>query len=303
MTPNPVRGIVLMVCAVSTFGCMDTLAKLLAQHYPVPMIVWARYTLHIIAMIVFFTLPFSGREASISARFLGLVRTRHLRFQLVRGAVLVASSLVFFTALSVMPLAEASALTYLSPLLVAVLAGPVLHERVAPITWVALVGGFIGVALIVRPGAGVFSWAAMLPLAVALLMAIYQIMTRKLAGVDRAITTLFYPGLVGTVLVPVLFPITWAFPPNWVHVAMLVGLGIGGAAGHLMLIKAMGHAPATTLAPFVYAQIVSVIVLGLLVFGQFPDGLSLVGITVIVASGLAVAAGHRWARRGTPTES
>jgi drug/metabolite transporter (DMT)-like permease len=278
-----------MVCAVSTFGVMDTLAKLLGQHYSAPVVVWVRYLFQMIAMIVVL-----GPQLR-----LGLLRTTNLRFQIIRGIVLVTSSLCFFSALKVMPLAEASALTYLSPLLVAALAGPVLHERVAPITWVALIGGMVGVVLIVRPGSSVFSWGAMLPIFTACLMAVYHIMTRKLAGRDRALTTLFYPSLVGALITPIMFPISatqWVTPTDLSHIAMFAALGIGGAIGHLLLIKAMDHAPATTLAPFVYSQIVIVIVLGYLVFGQLPDAWATAGIAVIVGSGLAVAIGYRFTR-------
>jgi drug/metabolite transporter (DMT)-like permease len=275
-----------MVGAVSTFGVMDAIAKVLGQHYPVPMVVWARYLFQMLFMIMVLT-PRLGRD---------LVRTQNLRFQLIRGVVLVASSLCFFSALTAMPLAEASALTYLSPLLVAALAGPVLHERTAPITWIALVGGLVGVLLIIRPGAGVFTWAAALPIFTACLMAVYHIMTRKLAGRDRALTTLFYPSVVGSVLTPILFPMQWTLPANAWHLALFAAIGLGGAIGHLMLIKAMDHAPATTLAPFVYSQVVPVIVLGYLVFGQYPDAWAALGIAVIVGSGLAVALVYRFAR-------
>ena len=268
-----------MVGAVTIFACMDTIAKLLARHYPVPQIVWARYFFHMLVMLAIF-MPRDG---------LALVRTKYLSFQLIRGAVLVTSSLVFFSALAHMPLPEASSLTFLSPLLIAVLAGPTLQERVHPATWIALATGFAGVLLIVQPGSGVFTWVALLPLASALMMAIYQLMTRRLAGRERTLTTLFYPAIVGSVLVPIMFPFAWTIPQTALDAVGFVVIGILGALGHLMLIRSLSHAPATTLAPFVYTQIVAVVVFGWAVFGHFPDTVSLAGMAIIALSGLALA--------------
>src|SRR5690242_13619000 len=194
--PYAFRGIVLMIAAVSTFTCLDTTSKYLAQHYPVPAIVWARYVVHMVLM----ALVLGPRLGT------GLLHTANLRLQLIRGVVLAASSLVFLSALRLMPLAEAAAIAFMTPIIIAVLAGPVLNERVERRTWLALAGGFIGVLLIVRPGGGLFTPVALLPLASAFMMALYQMMTSKLAGRDAALTTLFYPAVIGTVLVPLVFP-------------------------------------------------------------------------------------------------
>ncbi|TMG74798.1 MAG: DMT family transporter [Betaproteobacteria bacterium] len=132
--PHALRGIVLMIAAVSTFTCLDTTSKYLAQHYPVPAIVWARYVVHMVLM----ALVLGPRM-----RF-ALLRTRHLRLQIIRGIVLAASSLVFLSALSLMPLAEAAAIAFMTPIIIAALAGPVLGEKVERRTWLALAGGFVG---------------------------------------------------------------------------------------------------------------------------------------------------------------
>ena len=186
--PHALRGIALMIAAVSTFTCLDTTSKYLAQHYPVPAIVWARYVVHMVLM----ALVLGPRMGA------GLLRTTNLRLQLIRGVVLAASSLVFLSALRLMPLAEAAAIAFMTPIIIAVLAGPVLGERVERRTWVALAGGFVGVLLIVRPGGGLFTPAALLPLASAFMMALYQMLTSKLAGRDTPLTTLFYPAVIGT---------------------------------------------------------------------------------------------------------
>ena len=272
-----------MVLAVSTFACLDATAKFLSAHYPIPLIVWVRYAFQGALMLVFL-----GPRLGAS-----LVKTSNLRLQIVRGLVLTAASLVFLTALSRMPMAEAASIAFMAPLIIAVLAGPLLHERVDARTWLALAGGFAGVLLIIRPGGGVFTWAALLPLGSALLMALYQMLTRKLAGRDTALTTLFYPALVGTFVVPLIFPLDFTLPQQPLHAVMFCALGVLGGIGHFLLIRAYDHAPASVLAPFTYAQLLVAIALGWLVFGQLPDALALAGMLMIAVSGLVLVLGHR----------
>lgn len=272
-----------MLLAVSMFSCLDATAKYLAAIYAVPTIVWARYVFQMLLMVAVW-----GPRMR-----LGLVRTANLRLQVIRGGVLTASSLLFLTALSRMPLAEAASITFMAPLFIAVLSGPVLHERVEGRTWAALAAGFAGVLLIVRPGGGVFTWFALLPLGSALLMAVYQMMTRRLAGHDDALTTLFYPALVGSLVVPIVFPLSLGLPDQPGHIALFCALGIMGGVGHFFLIRAHHEAAASVLGPFMYGQLLTALVLGWLVFGQLPDALALIGMVVISASGLALAVSHR----------
>jgi drug/metabolite transporter (DMT)-like permease len=281
--PHALRGIVLMIAAVSTFTCLDTTSKYLAQHYPVPAIVWARYVVHMVLMALVLG-PRMGR---------GLLRTTNLRLQLVRGVLLAASSLVFLSALKMMPLAEAAAIAFMTPIIVTVLAGPVLGERVERRTGIALAGGFVGVLLIVRPGGGLFTPAALLPLASAFMMALYQMMTSKLAGRDAALTTLFYPAIIGSALVPLVFPHELMLPARPLHAGLFILVGVLGGLGHFLLIRAHDYAPSSTLSPFMYAQLITALVLGWLVFRQLPDGLALAGMATIAASGLLLILGHR----------
>jgi drug/metabolite transporter (DMT)-like permease len=223
----------------------------------------------------------------------GLLRTTNLRLQVVRGVVLAASSLLFLSALRLMPLAEAAAIAFMTPIIIAVLAGPVLAERVERRTWIALAGGFIGVLLIVRPGGGLFAPAALLPLASAFMMALYQMMTSKLAGRDAALTTLFYPALIGTVLVPLIFPGELMLPKQALHGALFVLIGVLGGLGHFLLIRAHDYAPSSVLSPFMYAQLLTALFLGWLVFRQLPDAIAFAGMAAIAASGLLLILGHR----------
>lgn len=272
-----------MLLATACFGCLDTLSKYLVAHYPAAALVWLRYVLQTLVMMAIF-LPRMG---------LRLVRTTAPGVQLVRGLMLIVSSVVFVLALLHMPIAEVASIVFLAPIIVALAGGPLLGERVAARTWLALAGGFTGVLLIIQPGGDAFTWWALLPLLCAFLFAGYQILTRKLAGRDDPITTLFIPGLLACFVVPPIFPGAFEVPTVPLHVAMLVTIGILGAVGHFMLIRAHGLAPATLLAPFGYAQLLVVGTLGWLVFGQIPDAIALTGIALIAGSGLGLILASR----------
>jgi drug/metabolite transporter (DMT)-like permease len=288
--PHAFRGIGLMLLATCSFGCLDTMSKFLVEHYPAPALVWLRYMLQTLVMAAVF-LPRMGTR---------LVRTSSPGLQLLRGLLLVGASVVFVVALGYMQIAEAASITFLAPIIVALAGGPLLGERVSGRTWFALAGGFTGVLLIIRPGGAAFSWPSLLPLICAFCFAGYQILTRKLAGRDDPVTTLFYPGLIACVVIPPIFPATALIMPSEAsHVAMIVGIGIFGAIGHFLLIRAHGLAPATLLAPFGYAQIAVVLILGWAVFGQLPDMLGLAGMALVAGSGLGLILANR-SSRGSP---
>jgi drug/metabolite transporter (DMT)-like permease len=192
-----------------------------------------------------------------------------------------------------MPLAEAASIAFMTPIIIAVLAGPVLKEKVGARTWVALAGGFTGVLLIIRPGTGFFTWAALLPLVSALFMAFYQMLTSKLAGRDAPLTTLFYPALIGTLLVPLVSPAALVMPATLPHAGLFLLIGVLGGLGHFFLIQAHHYAPSSMLSPFMYAQLIMALFLGWLVFGQLPDAIALVGMATIAASGLLLILAHR----------
>ena len=275
-----------MLLATGCFGCLDTLSKYLVAHYPAAALVWLRYVLQTVVMMAIF-LPRMG---------LRLVRTSSPVLQVVRGLMLVVSSVVFVLALLHMQIAEVASIVFLAPIIVALAGGPLLGERVGARTWLALAGGFTGVLLIIRPGGGAFTWWALLPLACAFMFAGYQIMTRKLAGHDDPITTLFFPGLIACFVVPPVFPGAFEIPTVPLHAAALGVIGVLGAVGHFMLIRAHALAPATLLSPFGYTQLVVVLTLGWLVFDQLPDGIALIGIALIASSGLGLVLASR--RRG-----
>lgn len=282
--PHAVRGIGLTVLATVCFGCLDTISKVLVAHYPAPALVWLRYLLQTVVMAAIF-LPRMGR---------GLVRTTAPGLQVLRGFFLIGASVIFVLSLGHMQIAEAAAISFVAPVIVALAGSWLLGEHVQARTWVALAGGFTGVLLIIQPGGPGFSWYYLMPLGCAFCFAGYQLLTRKLAGHDDPITTLFYPGLVSCVVIPAAFPgSAFELPGTPLHFGMIAAIGILGAVGHFLLIQAHHLAPASLLAPFAYSQLVVVTLLGLLVFRQLPDSLALAGMALVAASGLGLILASR----------
>lgn len=273
----------MVMAAVSIFSVCDLVSKYLTRFYPIPLIIWARFTFHLLLVIVV-----------LGPRFgLALVRTARPGAQIMRGVLLVLGSVFFVSALKYMPLAESTAIAYLAPLLVTLMSVVFLKEKVERARWIAVLCGFIGVLIIVRPGSTVFSWAVLLPMGNAVVFAAYQILTRRLAGLESPYTSIFYAGLVGTLLLSPLIPSFWTPPQSGLHVLAFITIGMLGALGHLILIKAYDHAPASRLAPFGYSQLIWVALIGFLAFGDFPDTWSLVGIATLVASGIYIARHQR----------
>jgi drug/metabolite transporter (DMT)-like permease len=278
-----------MVAAVGVFTLMDTIAKYLSHWYPVPGIVWARYASNLVVLLAWFAVR--GE--------LGRLRTARPAIQLARGLLLAGATLFYFISLSVLPLAEAAAIGFVLPLFVAALAVPMLKERLDAPRMLAIAAGLAGALLIVRPGSASFTLYALLPMAMALCNALYQILTRKVAGVEHPLTSLVWGAIVGAVLLSAVLPFAWKTPDQALHWWLLGVLGVLASIGHYLLIRAYDYAPATLLAPYTYSGLVWAMLLGLAVFGNFPDGWSLAGMAVIVVSGLFLAGRQRLTvRRG-----
>lgn len=281
--PQVSKGVLMVMVAVAIFSLGDLLAKYLTRFYPIPLIVWARFTFHLLLVV-----------AVLGPRYRwALVRTRHLGTQIARGLLLVLGSVFFVSALKFMPLAESTAIAYLAPLIVTLMSVVFLKERVEFARWVAVFVGFAGVLTIIRPGSSVFSWAVLLPIGNALAFASYQILTRRIAGLESPYTSIFYAGLVGSVLSLLPLP-SVAMPLQFpYHAIAFAGLGMLGGLGHLILIKAYEHAPASRLAPFSYSQLIWVAAIGFFAFGDFPDRWSVLGIGILVGSGVYIARHQR----------
>jgi len=272
---EPLRGILLIIAAFCTFAMLDTTAKYLVQHYPTAQVVWARYVGHVV-LAAAILLPMHGRS---------LLHSRAPGLQILRSLFLFGSTCANFAALQFLQLAETSSIMFSAPLMVAMLSIPLLGEYIGPRRWTAIFLGFAGVLIVVRPGLGLMHWAASLSLLAALFGACYQISTRKLAGVDRAVTTQFYSAIIGAVAITPVMPYVWE-TPDLTGVLLMVLLGALGGFGHWLLILAHRLAPAPVLAPFLYIQLLPMILLGYLVFSDFPDLWTLVGAGVVVFSGL-----------------
>lgn len=286
---HPVRGIVLMSMAVMLFATLDATGKYLAQRYPVSFLVWARYAVHFIIMLMLLAPSMRGN----------LVRTRRLPLQLLRSLALVVTSLLFLTALFHLPLAEGTALMFLTPLLVTVLAGPALGEKVAAASWAGLVSGLVGVLLIVRPGTSLSWLGVALVLGAVAMLSLYHLLTRVLSNTENSLTTLFYTAFVGTTIMSVIEAVL-GFPGQVAaeDVLPILSLGVTGGVGHFLLIRAFHHAPASVLMPFTFTQLVWAALLGWVAFGQFPDVLAATGMAIIGAGGAWVAMNERQATAG-----
>ena len=280
---HPITGVVLMICAVSLFGVMDAGAKYLAERYPVILVVWARFFFNVLIMLIFLG-PIFGRR---------LIETRRPAIQLVRGMSLGIASVLFVSALPYMRLADASAVSFVTPMLVTLGAVHVFRQKAPSGTWVALAASFIGVLLVIQPGSSTFTWAAVLPLCTAVFAAIYQLLTSRLAGIDDGTTSLFISALVSVVVltIPVMF--YWMWPRSVLDCLLFIGVGALGAFSHYLIIRAFDYAPPVILAPFSYMQIVAALLLGWMVFGNFPGPMSLSGMALIVFTGVVMAMRQR----------
>jgi drug/metabolite transporter (DMT)-like permease len=282
------RGALYFLCGVFLFACMDTAIKYLAARYEVPLVLAVRYVVHCLLMVLVLA-PTQGAR---------LVRTQRTGLVLVRAACLAAASLMFALALQRVPVAEATAMLFVAPLIVVVLAGPILRERVGRTGWAAVVAGFIGILLIARPGGSLDPVGVTLALTTAAATATYQLLSRVLATTETTLAMLFYTALLGAVAFGALAPWFWGGArPGALDLALFLSTGVLGGVGHFLFTAAHRHTAASTLAPLQYSQLVWVGLLGWLVFDHVPDGLSIAGMCVVAAAGAAVAVRSRLAAR------
>jgi len=228
--------------------------------------------------------------AMLPASPLYALRTERLGLQLMRGAALLGSSLFFISGLRFLPIAEASATGFVSPLFVTALSIIFLSESVGLRRWLATAVGLIGVLIILRPGTSAFHAAAFFPLVSALAWACTLIMTRMMSGRERAITTMAYSSIAGVCILTALAPFVWV-APSWHDILFGLLIGVASTAGQWIVVLAFRYADASVLAPFSYTQLLWVSILGFVVFGEIPDVWTVTGAAFIVASGLYTA--HR----------
>jgi len=270
-------GLVVLACAC--FATLDTATKVSTAVVPVMMGVWFRYTFQAVATAAVL-LPTHG---------FSVLRTAHPKYHVLRGMLLLGSSVFAFLSLRYMPMAEFTSIVLVVPLVVTLLAATTLKEHVSPLRWGLTIGGFMGTLIVLRPGGDAFSWASLLPLGLVFTNAWFQVLTSKLAQTENPLTMNFYSGWVGALIASLALPFAWTTLPSWHWWALLCLMGLMGTVGHFIFILAFRRAPASTLTPYLYAQIAFAMLGGWLVFSRVPDLVSLVGIGLIAVCGAAGA--------------
>jgi drug/metabolite transporter (DMT)-like permease len=270
-------AILLVALGVTLFGVMDGIGKFLADEYSVVQIIWARYA---------FAVPVILSMAR-PRTWIGLLRCERPSVQAGRGLLPLLASVTVIFGLTLMPLADFTAISFAAPLLVVALSAPLLDERITADSWIGVVCGFVGVLIIVRPGAGAIAWAAIFPLMTAFLFALYQLLTRLVSRDDVPIVTLAWTIAVGLVLTTPLLPFSWrsVAGSDWI---LFVLSGILFGLAHFLLIRAFAMTEAAVLAPFTYVQIVAAVVFGVVVFDDIPEIWTILGTALVILVGLYV---------------
>lgn len=263
------------IAGVVSFTTMNAFAKAIPSTIPILQVVWARYFFH--TALTFLFLARSG-----SFRFL---KTKKPLLQLIRALILFLATLTMYIAIRNIPLADADAIANFGPVLVTVFSGIILKETIGFRRIAAVLVGFGGVLLIIRPGFQDFNWYMLMALLTAFLYAGYLILTRLLRLYDDEQTTLFYATAIGTFILSIFVPVFWMPPSQKIWIFMVL-LGFFGAIGHLLLIKALHRTPASILSPFLYFQLLASIVVSIFIFGDIPTIWMILGTVILVGSGL-----------------
>jgi len=284
--PNQSRlvtiGIVSILLSAVVFAPLSqTATKYLSSEFPIVQIMFFRALGQTLWMLLFF-MPKHG---------VSMFRSNKPKLQIARSVLLFVSGIFWIAAVAKLPLATASAINFTAPMMVVILSVPLLGERVGIHRWTAVVIGFIGALVVIRPGTGAVPPEIGLLLIAAFLFAVYQILTRKVAGADSEATTSIYTVLAALFVTPLLLPWNYVSPApgDWAVYGAFVAMGLLGGVRHLFVVKAYANAPASLISPFFYCELVGVTVLGFLVFGDLPDRWTVIGALIIVLGGLYIA--------------
>ena len=296
MDPHSVRhwnAVGLMLLTAACFAGLDTLAKVAVDFAPATQTAWVRYAVQVVTMSLWWAIWLRPTQG------LSFFRTLHPRFHLTRGLLLVACTLLTFVGVRDMPVGEFTAVAFISPMIAMMLSGWLLKDHVSASQWWIAGLSFAGALIVIRPGAGIFGWAVLFPLALASVNALYQLVTRRLATADEhPVFSQWIGGFIGTVImsVPLLWPGSWAGNLSAAQWGILVSVGLLGTLGHFFFMKALALESAAALAPYTYLQIGFAMVAGWLVFSHTPDGWAVAGMLVIGLSGFVsgVLRARRW---------
>ncbi|MEJ0018470.1 MAG: DMT family transporter [Acetobacteraceae bacterium] len=278
---NPWRGIGLNLAASVIFCAGDTIAKQLAGELAIVQIAWTRYVVFVV-MALLLTTRISGASFYVRSPWM----------QVARGMCLVCSSLLFVLGIRDVGLAEAATIGFIGPILVTVLSIPLLGEKVGVSRWIALAGGMLGVIVVLRPGAGTFQPEGLYRVASALFWALGTILTRRMVAIERPETTMFWSAISGLIVLSAIIPFHFVSPTGR-QVWLSLGQGVLSSVGQWMVILALRNAPVSTLAPYSYVQLLWMTLAGFLAFGALPDGWTVAGAAIIVATGLFTASRER----------
>lgn len=264
-----------MLAGMFMFSAVDTLAKSLTNSMHPVQIIWFRQLGLLFGVLILMAMH--GRT---------ILHTARPALQIGRGTLAICSGLLFVTAVRYVPLADAVAASFVAPFFLTIMGSLVLGEKIGIRRWAAVVVGFIGALVIIRPGLGVIHPAAMLVVLAALFYSARQVLGRLLADTDKTITTIAYTALVGSFLISLPLPFVWQWPQTGMQVMMIVSLALMAAIGEVLVIKALEVAEAVVVAPIHYTLIIWGTIYGYLVFNQLPDRWTLTGTAIIVAAGL-----------------
>ncbi|MBU6499375.1 MAG: DMT family transporter [Rhodospirillales bacterium] len=288
---NPLRGVVLMLAATLCFSTSDAMSKYLGRYMPVIEIGFIRY-------VVFVVLALALMRGGVGrGQMLARLHVRGPALQILRGLCLVGSALLFILGLRYLPLADASSVGFLSPMLITMLSGPLLGETIGPRRWVATGVGFIGVLVIARPGTGAFQPAALVVMSSSLCWALGSVLTRRMTRGDEALATLVWTSVSGLVVLSLALPFVYVAPGMGLLLFAIL-LGAVSSAGQYLMLHAYRAAPASLLAPFTYIQLIYATTFGYLFFDTLPDAWTFAGAGIIIASGIYTARRERLRRGG-----
>ncbi|WP_417687171.1 DMT family transporter [Roseibium sp.] len=274
----PLKAIGLILLACLCFSGLDATAKYLSQTLPPLQIVWVRFVTHVILALVLFKVWKNP----------GLFKTGRPVFQVVRALALLGTTIGNFLAVQHLQLAETMSILFAAPFVVTALAGPILGEWVGWRRWAAIIVGFCGVLVVTQPGTGQIHWAAIYSVMAMLLYAVYALMTRVLAATDSSASMLLISAVVASLAMAPAGLTVWVAPGDLFEWGLLLSTGVYGCIGHWIFIQAHRLAPAPVLAPFIYVQIVWMVSLGYLVFNDVPTATTILGASIVVASGLYI---------------
>lgn len=280
---NRLTGIALISGCFMLFTVLDGTAKWLVASLPVVMVVWLRFAIHaVLASALLF--PLKGKA---------LVRTQHWRWHVLRALMFVLMTGINFWALQYLQLAITSSIMFIVPIITALLAAPVLGERLDRGRWAAIIAGFAGVLVIVRPGSAEFHPAMLLALANASVYAVFNLTTRHLAAYDSPETIQYLPALGAAIVLAPFALASWQAPQGPLEWTLACLMGALGGLGHYLLAAAHRYAPATVIAPFLYQQVLYMALFGYVVFGDVPAPAVWIGAAIVIASGLYLFARER----------